>query len=75
MVDLRISDLNAANNLQSTDLVGISQDQGDGTYVSRNIAAANFDIVGGRRDYGTHETDPSSPVPKDGDRYYNTILQ
>jgi len=74
MADLRISDLAAASNVASTDLIVISQDNGDTTYTSKKITAANFDMVKGTRYFGASATDPTSPTPAEGDEYYNTVL-
>jgi len=74
MADLRISDLTAATNVADTDLIVISQDDGDGTFTSKKIQAQNFDLVKGIRYYGALDADPVTLTPQDGDEYYNTVL-
>jgi len=74
MADLRISDLAAASSVQLTDLIVISQDDGDGTYTSKKIEAQNFDVFGGSRNFGPREDNPTSPSPVNGDIYFNTIM-
>jgi hypothetical protein len=74
MADFKVSDLNEALSVDPTDLIYLSEDNGDGTYSSKKIEAQNFDMVGGVRFYGAREDDPSTPAPNGGDRYYNTIL-
>ena len=72
MADQALSDLPAITNINTDDLILISQNAGVGVYNSRQISANNFDMVSGVRNYGTTTSDPSSPTPQDGDIYYNT---
>lgn len=44
MSDKKISELTSVSSLQDTDLIPISQDQGDGTYLSRKINVNDFTI-------------------------------
>lgn len=74
MADIKISDLTAATNVASTDLLVISQDQGGGAFASRKITGANIDMVRGIRYYGALAADPTTLAPADGDEYYNTVL-
>lgn len=72
MADQALSDLPAITNINTDDLILISQNAGVGVYNSRQITANNFDMVSGVRNYGATTSDPSSPTPQDGDIYYNT---
>lgn len=38
---LKLSQLNAASNVATTDLMEIAQDQGDGTYISKKVTFSN----------------------------------
>jgi len=75
MADFKVSDLNEAQSVDPTDLIYLSEDNGDGTYSSKKIEAQNFDMIGGVRFYGVREDDPTTPAPSGGDRYYNSILE
>jgi hypothetical protein len=74
MADFKVSDLTAITELATGDLIYISEDAGGGSYESKGITAANFDMVKGTRYYGVLSADPVSPTPADGDEYYNTVL-
>lgn len=68
----KISDLVAAANLATTDLLLLSQDQGGGSFTSKSIPASDLDMLKGVRCYGVSASDPVSPAPQDGDLYYNS---
>ena len=74
MADIKISDLTAATQIETTDLIVISQDDGDTTFTSKKVTGANFDMVKGLRYHGASATDPVTPTPVDGDEYYNTVI-
>jgi len=74
MADIPTSGLPSTSNLNTGDLLNVSVDQGGGSYVSNKISLADFDMVHGRRYYGAIASDPVTPTPNGGDRYFNTGL-
>jgi len=74
MANIPTSGLNSLSNLDSGDLINISEDLGGGSFESRKMTAGNFDMVHGTRYYGVSATDPSSPSPQNGDEYYNSAI-
>jgi hypothetical protein len=75
MADISTSQLDPVTNLQATDLINVSFDDGGETYtLSKKIKAEDFDMVKGTRYFGVLAADPATITPVNGDQYYNSVL-